>query len=84
MTLSDDIAKAEQRAQARVNDAIVNEVDGSNTDTAAATNAALTRYAAVCRLAGRWEQHRGECHGKCLQISGFRADLTKLMAEVQA
>ena len=82
MTLSDDIAEAEQRAREAAERAwLMYEATPEKAKRAAA---ALTRYAAVCRLAGRWEQHRGECHGKCLQISGFRADLTKLMAEVQA
>ncbi|MCR4338263.1 MAG: hypothetical protein NUW01_00090 [Gemmatimonadaceae bacterium] len=97
MSLSDDIAKAEQRARDAVLVGIIGYVDVLDDDDSTSQEAyqrihtALTRYAAVCRLAGRWEEHIGAVYeafsqeradqheAGCGFAPDVRADLARLM-----
>ena len=86
MTLSDDIAKAEQRARAAVVQTVQEHWDwppagAPEIKACKVTAAALNRYAAVCRLAGRWEQHEADFVGDAEDavMLEIERDLARLM-----
>lgn len=80
-TLSEELAAAEQQArEAVLHIATAAIVFGAKPDTHLAMRAALERYGAVCRLAGRWDQVADAFGGPVNGIEyRVRAELARLM-----
>ena len=90
MSLGDDLEAAERRArssvlqtQANLNGLALSQYQGvadALTRARAAADAGLDRYAAVCRLTGRWVAH--VCYRDCGTNEKIAAELARLMEGV--